>query len=330
MEKLSTKKILAGLAASLFCMGAGAPAAAKYPERPITMVLPFSAGGPTDTIVRVIATEMSSVLAQQVIVKNVGGAGGTVGSYETARAQPDGYTLLFHHIGMATVPALYPDSKFDPLKDFSYIGLLGEGPAAIVGRKDLPPNDLKELLKYMKDNEPNINVANGGVGGASYLCAILLSHFTHTKVTYVPYQGMGPALLGMLGGQTDMACDITTSFSSYLDAGKLKGFATAAPERFDLVSQLPTTEEAGLPGFHFSLWFGMFAPKNTPDEAIETIGSALKEIMAKPEMIKKMAELGLVAAPPEKIEPAVLKKKLKDEIALWTPLIQEAVKEANQ
>ncbi|GAA4336591.1 tripartite tricarboxylate transporter substrate binding protein BugD [Pigmentiphaga soli] len=319
------RKLLCAFAAALTLAGAAAPAAAKYPDKPITLILPFAVGGPTDLIARLIASGMSDDLGQQVVVKNIGGAGGVIGSGEVAKAAPDGYTLLFHHIGMATAPALYPDLKFDPLKDFSYVGLIAEGPAAIVARKDLPPNTLGELVAYMKKNQPDVTMVNGGVGGASYLCAILFSHFIGTKVTYVPYKGMGPALIDVLGGQADTACDLTTSFAGYLDAGKLKGYALAAPQRMDLVRQLPTTEEAGLPGFHFSVWFGMYAPKHTPDDVIATVNASLKKVLRGPGIAKKMNEMGVVIVPQEQITPRALQERLTKEVALWTPLINEAL-----
>ncbi|TIT88943.1 MAG: tripartite tricarboxylate transporter substrate binding protein BugD, partial [Mesorhizobium sp.] len=242
------RKFVAALAAAaavtLYPFAAGAQ---TYPERTITVVVPFAAGGPTDTVTRLIAEAMSKDLGQQVIVENVGGAGGTLGAGRVAKADPDGYTLLLHHIGMATSATLYRKLAYDTLNAFEYVGLVTEVPMTVVGRKDLEPTDLKGLVEYAKANKDTVTVANAGIGAASHLCGMLFMSAIGTPLVTVPYKGTGPAMTDLLGGQVDMMCDQTTNTTKQIQGGTIKAYAVTSPERLDVLPDVPTTTEGGLP-----------------------------------------------------------------------------------
>ena len=238
---------------------AASPAIA-YPESPITIVVPFAAGGPTDTVTRLVAEPMSAALGQQIVVQNVTGAGGTLAAGQVAEAAPDGYTVLMHHIGMSTAPSLYADLPYDPLVDFKTIGLVTEVPMTIVGKKDLPPNTLQELVDYVKANQATVTYANAGIGAASHLCGLLFMNAIDTKVTEVPYEGTGPAMEDLVGGQVDFMCDQTTNTTEQINAGTVKAYAITSPERNDALPDVPTTTEAGLPDIQVSVWHGLYVP----------------------------------------------------------------------
>ncbi|PJN93995.1 hypothetical protein CNY89_17120, partial [Amaricoccus sp. HAR-UPW-R2A-40] len=226
---------------------AGVAFAQDYPTQPITIVVPFSAGGPTDTVTRLVAEPMSKALGQQVVVQNVGGAGGTLGAAQVAKAQADGYTLLLHHIGMSTAPSLYDNLTFDPVTDFAPIGLVTNVPMTIIARKDFEPDTLAELVDYVKANADTVTLANAGIGAASHLCGMLFMDAIDTPLTSVPYQGTGPAMTDLIGGQVDFMCDQTTNTTGQIAAGAVKAYAVTTPERLAALPDLPTTAEAGLP-----------------------------------------------------------------------------------
>ncbi|TIX78074.1 MAG: tripartite tricarboxylate transporter substrate binding protein BugD, partial [Mesorhizobium sp.] len=264
------RKFAAALAAAaavmLYSLAAGAQ---TYPERTVTVVVPFSAGGPTDTVTRLVAEAMSKDLGQQIIVENVGGAGGTLGAGRVANAEPDGYTLLLHHIGMATSATLYRKLAYDTLNGFEYVGLVTEVPMTIVGRKDLEPTDLKGLVDYAKANKDTVTVANAGIGAASHLCGMLFMSAIGTPLVTVPYKGTGPAMTDLLGGQVDIMCDQTTNTTKQIQGGTIKAYAVTSPERLDVLPDVPTTTEAGLPEVQVGIWHGLYAPKGTPAEVTE-------------------------------------------------------------
>jgi len=303
---------------------AAAAFAQDYPTGPVTVIVPFSAGGPTDTVTRLVAEPMSKTLGQQVIVQNVGGAGGTLGATQAAGATADGYTLLLHHIGMSTAPSLYPDLAYDPQTDFAPIGLVTSVPMTIIARKDFEPNTLQELIDYVKANADTVTYANAGIGAASHLCGMLFMSAIGTEVVTVPYQGTGPAMTDLIGGQVDFMCDQTTNTTVQILGGEVKAYAVTSPERLANLPDLPTTAEAGLPDLQLGIWHGLYAPAGTPPEVLAKLNEALKVAVADPTVAERFGELGTTPAAPEEVTPEALAKLLADQIALWKPLIEQA------
>jgi tripartite-type tricarboxylate transporter receptor subunit TctC len=318
------KRLAKLLAAAAFAMTASAAAAQTYPDRTITIVVPFAAGGPTDTVTRLIAEAMSKDLGQQIVVENVGGAGGTLGAARVANAEPDGYTLLVHHIGMATSATLYRKLAYDTLNAFEYVGLVTEVPMTIVARKDFEPTDLKGLVDYVKANKDTVTLANAGIGAASHLCGMLFMSAIQTPLVTVPYKGTGPAMTDLLGGQVDMMCDQTTNTTKQIQGGTIKAYAVTTPKRLDVLPDVPTTEEAGLPGMQVGIWHGLYAPKGTPAEIIERLSKSLQVALKDPNVAARFAELGTVPSSDADATPAALKAKLESEIARWKPIIDAA------
>jgi tripartite-type tricarboxylate transporter receptor subunit TctC len=319
------RKFIATLAAAaaitLYAFTANAQ---SYPERTITVVVPFAAGGPTDTVTRLVAEAMSKDLGQQVIVENVGGAGGTLGAGRVANADPDGYTLLLHHIGMATSATLYRKLAYDTLNAFEYVGLVTEVPMTIVGRKDLEPTDLKGLVDYAKANKDTITVANAGIGAASHLCGMLFMSAIGTPLVTVPYKGTGPAMTDLLGGQVDIMCDQTTNTTKQIQGGTIKAYAVTSPERLDVLKDVPTTVEGGLPAVQVGIWHGLYAPKGTPAEITDRLSKSLQVALKDQNVIARFAELGTKPSSEADATPAALKAKLESEIARWKPIIEAA------
>jgi tripartite-type tricarboxylate transporter receptor subunit TctC len=296
----------------------------QYPTKPVTMVVPFAAGGPTDTVARSIAQAMQTTLKQTVIVENVGGAGGTIGVSRVARASPDGYTILLYHIGMATVPALYRKLTFDPLKDFAYIGLVTEVPMTMVARQNFPANNFKEFLAYIKANKAKVSYGNAGLGSASHLCGLLFMSTIETDFTTVPYKGTAPAMNDLLGGQIDFMCDQTTNTTSQIKSGKIKAYAVTTAKRVPSLPDLPTMQEEGLKGFEVSVWHAIYAPKGTPQPVVDTLVKANQAALKDEGVIKRFADLGTDPVSADKATPAYLQKFLAAEIAKWGPIIQKA------
>lgn len=313
--------LAAAAAATLYPFAASAQ---TYPERTITVVVPFAAGGPTDTVTRLVAEAMSKDLGQQVIVENVGGAGGTLGAGRVAKAEPDGYTLLLHHIGMATSATLYRKLAYDTLNAFEYVGLVTEVPMTIVGRKDLEPTDLKGLVEYAKANKDSITVANAGIGAASHLCGMLFMSGIKTPLVTVPYKGTGPAMTDLLGGQVDIMCDQTTNTTKQIKGGTIKAYAVTSPERLDVLPDVPTTTEGGLPEVQVGIWHGIYAPKGTPAEITERLSKSLQVALKDQNVAARFAELGTKPSPEADATPAALKAKLEGEIGRWKPIIEAA------
>ncbi|MCJ8508916.1 tripartite tricarboxylate transporter substrate binding protein BugD [Rhizobium lemnae] len=298
--------------------------AAGYPERSITMIVPFSAGGPTDTVARLVAESMSKDLGQQIIIENVGGAGGTLGAGRVAKADADGYTLLLHHIGMATSATLYRKLPYDTLKDFEYVGLVTDVPMTIVTRKDMAASDLKGLIEFAKANKDKVTVANAGIGAASHLCGMMFMSAIQTPLVTVPYKGTGPAMTDLLGGQVDIMCDQTTNTTKQIQGGTIKAYAVTSPKRLDVLKDVPTAVEAGLAGFEVGIWHGVYTPKGTPAAVNERLSKALKVALKDPNVAARFAELGTVPSSEADATPAALKAKLESEIARWQPVIKAA------
>jgi tripartite-type tricarboxylate transporter receptor subunit TctC len=302
----------------------GPLAQAQYPKQPITMIIPFAAGGPTDTVGRLLGQAMGADLKQTVIIENVGGAGGTVAAGRVARSDPDGYTLLLHHIGHSTAPALYRKLAYNAIDDFVPIGLVTDAPMTIVARADFPPKDLKELIDYVKKNKDKVTLANAGLGAASHLCGMLFQSAIGTELTTVPYKGTGPAMNDLLGGKVDFMCDQTTNTTGQIKAGKIKVYAVTTKKRVPALADVPTASEAGLPNFEVVVWHGLYAPKGTPKPIIDRLAASLKVALHDPNLIKRFADLGTEPVPDNQATPEALAAQLKSQIAVWGPIIKKA------
>ena len=317
-----TKKLLASLVLATL-----AGSALAFPDKPVTIVVPFAAGGPTDKVARDLAEVMRKGLNNQsVIIENVGGAGGTLGAAKVSKAAPDGYTLLLHHIGMATSPALYRKMPYNTLGDFEYLGMINEVPMTLVGRSTLPANNFAELRKWIDANKGKINLANAGLGAASHLCGLLFQQSVAVDMTTVPYKGTAPAMTDLLGGQVDLMCDQTTNTSQQIESGKIKAYAVTTTKRLTTpaLSKLPTLDESGLKGFNVSIWHGLYAPKGTPKAAIDTINAALRGALKDPDFIKRQEALGAVVITDARTGGVEHKKFVEAEIAKWGPAIKAA------
>jgi tripartite-type tricarboxylate transporter receptor subunit TctC len=299
-------------------------AAQNYPTKPISLMVPFAAGGPTDTVARGLAQAMGKHLGQTVIVENVPGAGGTIAPTKLKNATPDGYTLLIAHIGMSTAPSLYRKLPFDPLTDFEYIGQVVDVPMMFVSKPNIAATDFKSLIDYVKKNKDKVTLANAGLGAASHLCGLLFQSSIQTELTTVPYKGTAPAMNDLLGGQVDMMCDQTTNTTSHYKSNKIKGYAVTTKQRVESLKELPPAAEAGLPGFEVSVWHGVYAPKGTPKPVVDRLVAALQAGIAEPDFVKRMVDLGSVVVPKDKATPEGLRTHLKAEIDKWTPIIRKA------
>jgi tripartite-type tricarboxylate transporter receptor subunit TctC len=298
--------------------------AADYPTKPITLIIPFAAGGPTDTVGRLIGRAMEVDLKQPVIVENVSGPGGTLGAGRVARATPDGYTILLHHIGQSTAPALYRKLAYNPVDDFETIGLVNDVPMTLIARKDFSPNTLEELIAYVKANKDKVTYANAGLGAASHLCGMLFMTAIQTDLTTVPYRGTAPAMNDLLGGQVDFMCDQTTNTTSQIKAGKVKVYAVSTKKRLPSLADVPTANEAGLPGFEVGVWHGLYAPKGTPKPIVDRLNKALRVALQDATVKERFADLGTEPIDEQLQTPEAHKAYLKAEIAKWEPIIKKA------
>jgi tripartite-type tricarboxylate transporter receptor subunit TctC len=313
------------LAAALVSLTGAVASAQQYPTRPVTIVVPFAAGGPTDIVARSIADAMGrSVSGANFVVDNTAGAGGTLGVSKVARAAPDGYTLLVHHIGMATAPALYRKLPFDPLKDFEYVGLINEVAMTLLVKTALPVKDVRDLVPYLKQNANKVSLANAGIGSASHLCGLLFMSAIATDLTTVPYKGTAPALADLMGGQVDMLCDQTTNTVPQIKAGKVRALAVTSPARLGVLPDLPTLSESGLKDFDVSVWHGLYAPKGTPKPVVDRLVAGLRDALKDPAIIKRFSELGTEPVAAAKASPEALGSHLASEITKWAPLIKKA------
>jgi tripartite-type tricarboxylate transporter receptor subunit TctC len=308
----------------LVALGWSAANAQDYPDRPITMIVPFAADGPTDTVARLIAKSMATTLKQQVIVENVPGAGGTIGAAKVAKANPDGYTLFLHHIGHATAPALYRKLAYNALDDFEPIGLVTDVPMTFVAKNGFAPKNFKELIDYVKANKDKVTLANAGVGSASHLCGLLFMSAIEAELTTVPYKGTSPAMTDLLGGEVDMMCDQATNTMSQIKANKIKLYCVTTPKRVASLKDVPTCSEAGLPKFEVGVWHGLYAPKGAPKPVIDKLVSALQAALKEATVKSRLAELGTEPVAQDKATPEALRAHLKAEIDKWNPIIKKA------
>ncbi len=317
------KKIVCVLLCTVL-LGVPVVNADQYPSKVITIVVPFSAGGPTDTLARLLAQTMGTNLKTQMIIENVAGAGGTVAAAKVATSKPDGYTIFFHHIGFSTAPSLYRKLPYDTIRDFEPIGMIGDVAMTLVARKDFPARDLKELITYVKVNKDKVNLANAGLGAASHLCGMLFMSSIQTDFTTIPYKGTGPAMNDLLGGQVDFMCDQTSNTTSQIKAGKIKVYGVTTKSRLPSLPQVPTMHEAGLPGFEIVVWQGLYAPKGTPKAIIDTLSKALQSALADPGLKKRFDDLGTIPASRENATPTALRNHLRSEIDKWSPIIKKS------
>ncbi len=307
------------------CLGiTQAYAAEQFPTKVITIVVPFTAGGPTDTVARLLSLAMGTSLNTQCIVENVDGAGGTMGAWRVAKAPPDGYTIFLHHIGHSTAPSLYRKLPYNSITDFEPIGLVNEVPMTLVARKDFPAKDLKELIAYVKANKEKVNLANAGLGAASHLCGMLFQSAIQTDFTTIPYKGTGPAMNDLLGGQVDFMCDQTTNTTGQIKGGKIKVYGVTTKKRVPSLPDVPTMSEAGLPNFEVSVWHALYAPKGTPKPIIDALVKALQHALKDATVKQRFAQLGTEPVAENRATPEALRTHLKAEIDKWAPIIKKA------
>jgi len=316
--------LFAMAAAAAGLLATGNAAAQGYPARPITLVVPFAAGGPTDIVARALSIPMGKALGQTVVVENKAGAGGTLAAGTVARAPNDGYTFLIHHNGMATAPALYRKLAYNPLTDFEYVSQVVDVPMTLIARKDLPAKTFPELQAYLKAQGDKVNLAHAGLGAVSHLCGMVFRQAIGVDLTTVPYGGTGPALQALLGGQVDLMCDQTTQTVPHIKAGSVRFFGVTTAQRIKALPDAPTLAEQGMKGFEVMVWHGVYAPKGTPKEATEKFNAALRTALKDPNFVARMADLGAEIVPDSKLTPDGLRSWLKQEIDRWGPVIKAA------
>ena len=319
----SIRPLLAGTAL-LFTASLALAQGDAYPSKPITLVIPFSAGGPTDVVARSLGVALTKTIGKPVVVENKTGAGGTLAAGYVAKAAPDGYTVLLHHNGMATAPALYRKLPYSPINDFEPISQVIDVPMTLLGRRDLPAKNLQELLPYLKTHAEKVNVAHAGLGAVSQLCSLLFRQAIGQNFQTVPYQGTAPAMNALLGGQVDLLCDQTTSTTSFIKADKVHLYGVTSAQRIQAMPEVPTLAEQGLKGFNMVVWHGLYAPKGTPQPVIQKINTAFRAALKDPDFQARMKELGAQIVPEDKQTPEGLRSWLKAETDRWGPLIKAA------
>ena len=316
-----------GIVSGLFALALGVvPAASQdFPARPITVIVPFAAGGPTDVIARIVGDHMSKTLGQTLVIENVVGAGGTTGITRAKRARNDGYTIAMGHLGtQAAAPALYPNLQYDPVNDFEPIGLAAGTPVLILAKKDLPPKDLKEFVDYVKKNEKTVNMAHAGVGSVSFTTCLLLNHILKVKPTTIPFQGTGPSMNALIGGQVDYMCDQIVNAVPQVQGGTIKAYAIGTEQRNPALPNVPTSKEGGLPEFQASAWNALIAPKDTPKPIVDKLTAALDKALDDESTRKRLLELGSDIPGKDRRGGVALVALVKSEIAKWTPVIKAA------
>jgi tripartite-type tricarboxylate transporter receptor subunit TctC len=324
MKTFDRRIAVAALGAFAMLGTAAVPAQAQdYPNRAITMIVPFAAGGPTDVVARLVGENMAKTLGQPIIIENVVGAGGTTGSIRAARAANDGYTVIMGHMGThAASVSTYPKLAYDPRTDFEPIALINGAAIVILGRKDFPPKDLKEFVAYVKANETKLNQAHAGVGSVSYTTCEMLNGVLGVKPVGVPFQGTGPAMNALVAGQVDYLCDQITNVVPQVQGGTIKAYAVATPERNPSLPDTPTTTEGGLPAYQASAWNALFAPKGTDPAIVAKLNAAAAKALDDEKVIARMKELGNDIPKPAERTPAALGKLVKDEVDKWAKYLK--------
>jgi len=301
----------------------GPSLAQGYPNKPITMIVPFAAGGPSDSIGRLIGRSMSETLGQQIVIENIAGAGGTTGAARVAKAPADGYTLLIHHVALSAGASLYKNPGYDTVTAFEPIGLVNYGPFVLISKRDFPSQNLKDLLARLRTDGPKTNVAHAGVGSGSHLCGLMLGQAIGTSFNYVPYRGTGPALNDVVGGQVDLLCDQTTNALPQIQASTVKPFGVTSPQPIPQLPSLPTVASE-VPGFDLSVWHGVYAPRGTPKDAIDRLNAALQKALGDAEIQRRFTELGTLLFPADQRSPAALQAKLEREVKHWATVARAA------
>lgn len=308
----------------VFLAAAPAHAQAAYPERPITLVISYAAGGPSDVIARLLAQSMGPTLGQPMVIENVAGAGGTAGAARAARAAPDGHTLLIHHVALAIGPALYSKLPYETLTAFEPIGLINSNPFVLLSKKALPVATPKELLDYIRTHKDKVSIGHAGIGSGAHLCNMLLQSLLGVRMSEVPYRGTGPALNDVVAGQIDLLFDQTIGAVPQIQAGTVKPFAVTSAERIEQLKNVPTMQEAGLAAFEVTQWHAFYAPAGTPQPVLAKIGAALEKALKDAQIVAKFAELGTTTFPEDKRGPAETKAKLRSEVEKWSRVIASA------
>jgi tripartite-type tricarboxylate transporter receptor subunit TctC len=329
MRKLFVGLTLTVAATLLSVAGIEQATAQDFPSRPITLIVPSAAGGPTDAVSRLIAESMGRTLGQQIVVENVGGAGGTIGMTRVAKSPADGYMVTVWHIAQATAPSLYDNLRYNVIDDFDSIGRIADVPMTIVGKTGLEAKDAKELIAWIKQKKTAVTYAHAGIGSASHLCTLMFMSAIDTQMTGLSYRGTGPAMTDLLGGQFDVMCDQTTTTTAQIKEGKIKGYAATTKDRLKVLPDLPTLDEVGLKGFEVAAWHAMWAPKGLPPEVQKKLSDALQAALKDPKVIERLAALGTEPVKPEQATPAALTAHLKAEVAKWSPVIQASGAKAN-
>ena len=305
--------------------------AQDYPSKAVTIMMPYAAGGPGDTITRIIGAGMTKVLGKQFLVENVGGAGGTIGSLKVAQATPgDGHYLLIMHFGHAANSALYANLRYDPVTDFEHIGMFAQSPMAIVAKKDFPAKDFKEFVAYIKANASKIVHGHAGLGSASHMCGLAFLQAVDLKVTTVPYKGTAPALNDLIGGQFDFMCDQTVNIAQPIKSGLIKGYAVPTKTRLPVLPDLPTTGEMGMPNVQMDVWYGMWAPKGTPKPIVDKLSAALRDTLKDPDVKGRLTSMGAEISGDELVNSTVLRAQVVKEVVRWKETISKAGVTATQ
>lgn len=316
------KGLMLSLAVACLAGGVTQALAQGYPSRPITVLVPAAAGGPTDAMARLIAESMGRTLGTQMVVENVGGAAGTIGMARVAKAAPDGHTVAVWHIAQATAPTLYDNLRYNVINDFDSIGRIADAPMTIVGRANLEPKNATELIAWVKQKNKAVTFAHAGVGSAAHLCSLMFLSALGTQTTPVSYRGTGPAMTDLLGGQIDLLCDQTTTTAAQIKEGKIKGYAATTRERLAVLPDLPTLDEAGLKGFEVTAWHAMWAPRGLPADVSKRLTGALQAALKQPKVTERLVAIGAIAVPPQQQTPEALAEHLKAEVAKWSPVIK--------
>jgi tripartite-type tricarboxylate transporter receptor subunit TctC len=317
------------IASAMLSLGMNGASAQTYPSRPITLMVPLAAGGPLDTNARILAEPMRTYLGQPVVVENVTGAGGTIGTGRVARAAPDGYTFGIGFLGTHVLNGALYALPYDVVQDFVPIALVSSNPHLIISRTTLPANDLRALIAWLKLNQNKATAGNAGVGSSTHVAELLFQKFTGTQFELVPYRGAAPALQDVIAGQVDLMVDVASNSMPYLQGGKIKAYAVTAPARLASAPEIPTVDEAGLPGFHMSTWYALFGPKGTPRDVVAKLNAAARNALADPAVRHRLADVGLEIPSAEEQTPEALDALQKAEIEKWWPIIKAAGVKAN-
>jgi tripartite-type tricarboxylate transporter receptor subunit TctC len=318
------KRLLGWAAAAALVLSAGQAAAQGYPTRTITMIVPFAAGGPSDAIARLLGQSMSGTLKQQIVIENVAGAGGTTGAARLAKAEADGYTILIHHVALAAGASLYKNLAYDTLGDIETIGLVNNGPMVVTTKKDYPAADAPALFAKLKADGPKTTAAHAGVGSNSHLCDLLLQQALGVKFTEAAYRGTGPAMNDLMAGQVDLLCDQSTTAVPQIQGGTIKAYAVTSKDRLDVLKDVPTAAESGLPNFEFTIWHGLYAPKGTPKDVIETLNKALQVALDDASVKARFADVGTQVFPASDRSPAAHRARLEKEVATWKDVVAKS------